>query len=189
MYWRRFVTGVEVAIASAAAISKVAISNGHCICTSRLSQWGAEGKMAEGALRGLPTRTLPDVTLHFYVRHSQICIFNNEMAILDPTPAWIWVPWSHSWCAGKLTSSLKQVNHHDSFAFQCIFLLKVSKLGLIRVVLLLYPPPTRPLGPLPDPYPIPRGYLIPTGQKIKYKSLLYYKNPKKVWISCDNESN
>ena len=30
MYWRRFVTGVEVAIASAAAISKVAISNGHC---------------------------------------------------------------------------------------------------------------------------------------------------------------
>ena len=30
MYWRRFVTGVEVAIASAAAISKVALSNGHC---------------------------------------------------------------------------------------------------------------------------------------------------------------
>ena len=39
--------------------------------------------------------------------------------------------------------------------------------GLIRVALLVYPPPTRPLGPLPDPYPIPRGYLIPTGQKIK----------------------
>ena len=39
--------------------------------------------------------------------------------------------------------------------------------GLIRVALLLYPPPTRPLGPLPDPYLIPRGYLIPTGQKIK----------------------
>ena len=39
--------------------------------------------------------------------------------------------------------------------------------GLIRVALLLYPPPTRPLGPLPDPYPIPRGYLIHTGQKIK----------------------
>ena len=30
MYWRRFVTAVEVAIASAAAISKVALSNGHC---------------------------------------------------------------------------------------------------------------------------------------------------------------
>ena len=43
----------------------------------------------------------------------------------------------------------------------------VWKLGLIRVALLVYPPPTRPLGPLPDPYPIPRGYLIPTGQKIK----------------------
>ena len=42
-----------------------------------------------------------------------------------------------------------------------------TELGLIRVALLLYPPPTRPLGPLPDPYPIPRGYLIPTGQKIK----------------------
>ena len=49
--------------------------------------------------------------------------------------------------------------------------------------------PTRPLGPLPGPYPIPRGYLIPTGQKIKYKSLLYYKNPKKVRISCHSESN
>ena len=42
-----------------------------------------------------------------------------------------------------------------------------SEVGLIRVALLLYPPPTRPLGPLPDPYPIPRGYLIHTGQKIK----------------------
>ena len=42
-----------------------------------------------------------------------------------------------------------------------------SWVGLIRVALLLYPPPTRPLGPLPDPYPIPRGYLIHTGQKIK----------------------
>ena len=31
MYWRRFVMGVQVAIGSAAAISKVAISNGHCI--------------------------------------------------------------------------------------------------------------------------------------------------------------
>ena len=41
------------------------------------------------------------------------------------------------------------------------------RIGLIRVALLLYPPPTRPLGPLPDPYPIPRGYLIHTGQKIK----------------------
>ena len=30
MYWRRFVTAVEVAIASAAAVSKVALSNGHC---------------------------------------------------------------------------------------------------------------------------------------------------------------
>ena len=38
-------------------------------------------------------------------------------------------------------------------------------LGLIRVALLVYPPPTRPLGPLPDPYPIPRGYLIHTGKK------------------------
>ena len=55
----------------------------------------------------------------------------------------------------------------------------VWKLGLIRVALLLYPPPTRPLGPLPDPYPIPRGYLIPTGQKIKQKSLLWHKNLKK----------
>ena len=43
----------------------------------------------------------------------------------------------------------------------------VFKVGLIRVALLVYPPPTRPLGPLPDPYPIPRGYLIPTGEKIK----------------------
>ena len=31
MYWRKFVTAVEVAIASVAAISKVALSNGHCI--------------------------------------------------------------------------------------------------------------------------------------------------------------
>ena len=31
MYWWRFVTGVEVAIGSAAAIYKVALSNGHCI--------------------------------------------------------------------------------------------------------------------------------------------------------------
>ena len=31
MYLRRFVTEVEVAKASAAAISKVAVSNGHCI--------------------------------------------------------------------------------------------------------------------------------------------------------------
>ena len=30
MYLRRFVTGIEVAIGSAAAISKVAIPNGHC---------------------------------------------------------------------------------------------------------------------------------------------------------------
>ena len=44
------------------------------------------------------------------------------------------------------------------------FLLNI---GLIRVAILLYPPPTRPLGPLPAPYPIPRGYLIHTGQKIK----------------------
>ena len=42
-----------------------------------------------------------------------------------------------------------------------------DELGLIRVAFLVNPPPTRPLGPLPDPYPIPRGYLIHTGQKIK----------------------
>ena len=40
-------------------------------------------------------------------------------------------------------------------------------LGLIRVALLLYSPPTCHLGPLPDPYPIPRGYLIHTDPKIK----------------------
>ena len=34
MLWRRSVTGVEVAIGSAAALSKVAISNGHCILFS-----------------------------------------------------------------------------------------------------------------------------------------------------------
>ena len=55
----------------------------------------------------------------------------------------------------------------------------MENVGLIRVALLLYPPPTRPLGPLPDPYLIPRGYLIPTGQKIKQKSLLWHKNLKK----------
>ena len=63
-------------------------------------------------------------------------------------------------------------------------------LGLIRVALLLYPPPTRPLGPLPDPYPIPGGYLIPTGQKINQKSqYLCKKSPKKAQISYHNESN
>ena len=54
---------------------------------------------------------------------------------------------------------------------QQLLLLKMNTayqaLGLIRVALLLYPPPTRPLGPLPAPYPIPRGNLIHTGQKIK----------------------
>ena len=34
MYWWRFVTGVKIAKGSAAAISKVAISNGHCIVLS-----------------------------------------------------------------------------------------------------------------------------------------------------------
>ena len=43
----------------------------------------------------------------------------------------------------------------------------MQSLGLIRVAFLVNPPPTRPLGPLPDPYPIPRGYLIHAGQKIK----------------------
>ena len=42
----------------------------------------------------------------------------------------------------------------------------LKQLGFSRVALLVYPPPTRPLGPLPDPYLIPGGYLIPTGQKI-----------------------
>ena len=31
--------------------------------------------------------------------------------------------------------------------------LNTHEVGLIRVALLLYPPPSRPLGPLPDPYP------------------------------------
>ena len=48
------------------------------------------------------------------------------------------------------------------------------QVGLFRIALLLYPPPTRPLGPLPDPYP------IHTGQRIKYKSLFQYKNPKNL---------
>ena len=39
-------------------------------------------------------------------------------------------------------------------------------LGLIRVALLLYPPRTRPLGPLPDPYLIPGGYLIHRAPKV-----------------------
>ena len=38
MYWRRFVTGLEVAIGSTAAISKVAIYNGHCIQYSKLKR-------------------------------------------------------------------------------------------------------------------------------------------------------
>ena len=38
MYWRRSVTRVAVAIASAAALSKVAISNGHCIAQFKQSQ-------------------------------------------------------------------------------------------------------------------------------------------------------
>ena len=61
------------------------------------------------------------------------------------------------------------------------FLLVTSQLGPIRVALLLYPPPTRPLGLLPDPYLIPRGYLIHTGQKIKknhYSSAKIQKKSK-----------
>ena len=38
-------------------------------------------------------------------------------------------------------------------------------LGLIRVAVLVYPPSTRPLELLPDPYPIPGGYLIPNVKK------------------------
>ena len=53
------------------------------------------------------------------------------------------------------------------------------RVGLIRVALLVYPPPTRPLGPLPDPYPIPGGYLIPTGQKINQKSQYLCKKVQK----------
>ena len=45
-----------------------------------------------------------------------------------------------------------------------------SLLGLIRVALLLYPPPTRPLGLLPDPYLNPGGYLIPIAPKSLKKS-------------------
>ena len=56
---------------------------------------------------------------------------------------------------------------HEAAAGLITNIFSISFLGLIRVALLVYPPPTRPLGPLPDPYPIPRGYLIPTGQKIK----------------------
>ena len=41
------------------------------------------------------------------------------------------------------------------------------------------PTPTRPLGPLPDPYPIPGGYLIPTGQKINRKSQYLCKKVQK----------
>ena len=37
--------------------------------------------------------------------------------------------------------------------------------SLIRVDHLVYPPLTRPLGPLPDPYPNPGGYLIPRAPK------------------------
>ena len=46
-----------------------------------------------------------------------------------------------------------------------------SLLGLIRVDPGAYPPPTRPLEPLPDPYPTPRGYLIGQPSKTikKYK--------------------
>ena len=40
-----------------------------------------------------------------------------------------------------------------------------GNLGLIRVDDLLCPPPTRPLGLLPDPYLIPAGYLIPIAPK------------------------
>ena len=47
------------------------------------------------------------------------------------------------------------------------------QLGFSRVALLVYPPPTRPLGPLPDPYPIPGGYLIPTGQKNQLKITVF----------------
>ena len=39
------------------------------------------------------------------------------------------------------------------------------RIGLIRVDHLVYPPLTRPLGPLPDPYPNPGGYLIPRAPK------------------------
>ena len=48
-------------------------------------------------------------------------------------------------------------------------------LGLIRVDDLLYPPPTRPLGLLPDPYLNPGGYLIPIAPKSLKKSWIWVK--------------
>ena len=45
-------------------------------------------------------------------------------------------------------------------------MLNMLYLGLIRVALLVYPPLTRPLGPLPDPYLIPGGYLIHRAPKV-----------------------
>ena len=56
--------------------------------------------------------------------------------------------------------------------------MNVPIIGLNRVALLVYLPPTRPLGPLPDPYPIPRGYLIPTGQKSIENYIFGLKRPK-----------
>ena len=77
----------------------------------------------------------------------------------------LYVVWSKYRFAVLLWFCMMEIHQIKLLYSFCAFE-KDFGLGLIRVALLIYPPPTRPLGPLPDPYPIPRGYLIPTGQKI-----------------------
>ena len=87
MYWRWSVTGIEVAIASAAAISKVVISHGHCIYTCTMTS--QEIRFPARALSD--TQDLTDKDKKMYTESGMLHILSRNMRIKErPEKFQVW---------------------------------------------------------------------------------------------------